>query len=366
MIKYPSTAIYKDIMGRVPVPPAISILLPLHPLLSSRTELQHRVKVALENIRHRLLEIYPVDATAAVMARLQRLQAQVDYSHRHKSIGLFASPQIAKLWYFDTAVDERIVIGDSFAVRELVADSKQLRQYLLVVLSEKECRFYHADENRLDLLRTHAPTEVFAYANEKPERVANFSDPRERKEIVIDKFIHHMDDQLSQILALHPLPVFVLGPERVVGHFKAHSRHLPQVAAWAHGNYVDGQESQLLAVIQPSLDAWRLQHRQRLLALVAKAADEQRLSTGIDAAWTDASRKRGRLLLVEKGFRIPASHGETPDRIIPEKAPEISPSDIPDTVDALIGQVIANGGDVEFVEDGDLSDHHHIALIRYY
>ncbi|HVU94127.1 MAG TPA: hypothetical protein VHE34_02845 [Puia sp.] len=366
MIKYPSTAIYKDIMGRVPIPPAVSLLLPFHPVFSSHAELKHRVKIALENARHELLRNYTAETTLAVMEKLARLEAQLDYATPHKSIALFASAHLGKLWYFDTPVEERLTIGDTFAVRDLVADSKQLRNYLILLLSDKECRFYLAGEDRLERLPASAPTEVFAYVNEKPERVANFSDPGQRKEIVMDKFLHYMDDELSQVLTRHPFPVFLMGPEKVIGHFKAHSGHLPQIAACLHGNYIDTQEFQLLQLIQPALEAWRRQNKQSILTLVRKAADDKRLSTGITAAWSDAWHNKARLLVVEKGYRFPARRGDTPDQIFREDSAENNPFYIPDAVDALIGQVIANGGDVEFVDDGDLAECQHVALIRYY
>jgi hypothetical protein len=366
MTKYPSTADYKDIMGRVPVPPAVSILLPFHPVFSSRAELQHRVKIALENAHHQLLRNYTVSSTLAVMERLAKLESLLDYTSLHKSVALFASPDLGKVWYFDTPVEERTVIGDTFAVRDLVAGAKQLRDYLILLLSDKECRFYLAGEARLDRLQTAAPAEVFAYVNEKPERVANFNDPEDRKAIVLDKFLQHMDDELSHVLTFHPLPVFVMGPEKVIGHFKAHSRHLPQIAAYVQGNYIDTPEFQLRGLVKPCIEAWRRHNQQTLLALLQKAAGNNRLSSGILSCWADAAHKNGRLLIVEKSYRFPARRGDTPDQIYPENTPENNPFCIPDAVDALIGQVIAAGGDAEFVDDGYLKEYESIALIRFY
>lgn len=359
-------AIYKDIMGFVPVPPAVSILLPIHQVFSSTSELRHRLKIALENVQHRLLKNFTTEIAVTVMERLESLQLQVDNTKPHKSIALFASPHKSKLVYLDTSVEERIVIGDTFAVREIVADSKQLRQYLILVLSDKECQFYLAGENKLERLKTDIPAEVVAYVNEKPERVANFTDPGDRKEIVMDKFLHQMDQELSHILASHPLPVFVLGPEKVTGHFKVHSRHLPQIAACVHGNYVDAGEPELLALMEPCLETWTSHNRETLLSLLQTAADQKRLSTGIVETWAAVWNNKGRLLVVEKGYRFPARRGESPDRIFREDFPEDNPFSIQDAVDALIGQIISRGGEAEFVDDGALREYDRIALIRYY
>jgi len=341
MIKYPSTTAYQDLMGRVAAPPAVSILLPLHPVLGARGELQHRVKIALENVRHQLLKTYTSERVGFVMEKLEGLRQQLHGDIRQKSVGLFASALKSRLVFLESTVEERIFIGESFAVRELVADSKQLRNYLILVLTDQECQFYLAGGDRLERLRTGTPADVFAYVNEKPERVANCSDAAARREIVMDKFLHHIDEELSHILALHPLPVFVLGPERVIGHFKAQTRHLPQIAACVYGSYAEAGEGELRELVRPCLALWQQHNRQMLLSLVKTAVDENKLSTGIDQAQADATRKNGRLLIVENSFNA-------------------------NGLDELIGGVVAQGGDVDFVDDGALREYQRIALVRYY
>lgn len=366
MIKYPSTAYYQDILGSVPVPPAVSILLPFYAVFSSRAELQHRVKITFENVRHRLLNSFTSEIALAVMEKLEGLRLQVNYRTRQKSIAFYASPHKSKLCYLDTPVEERIVIGDTFAVRELVADGKQLRQYLIFLLSDKECRFYLADGDKLELLKTAVAADIYAYVNEAPKRVANFTDPDDRKEMVMEKFLHHMDEELTRILVRHSLPVFVLGPQKVVGHYKLHSRHSGQITACVHGNYLDTEEPELQALMQPCLEVWRQHNRQTLLSLVGTAAGQKRLSSGIIDAWVAVWNNNGRLLVVEKSYRFPAHRGDTPDRIFREDLPEDNPFCIQDAVDALIGLIISQGGDVDFVDDGVLEEYGRIALIRYY
>lgn len=353
-------------MGLAPIPPAVSILLPIHPVFSAHEELQHRVKVALENARHLLLKNYSAETVVAVTARLEQLRLQLKNSTPHKSIALFASPRKSKLCYLDIPVEERTVIGETFAVRELVADSKRLHQYLVLVLSDKECRIYLATEEKFERLKTDIPADVYAYVNEKPERIANFSDPGERKEIVMDKLLYNIDQELAHILTRHPLPVFVLGPGRVLGHFKAHSCHLPQIAAYVHGNYVEAGEPELRRLVQPCLEAWQRHNSRLLLSQLETAAGQQRLSMGITEAWSAAWHNNSRLLVVEKSYHFPARRGDTPDRIFREDFPGDNPFYIQDAVDALIGRVISRGGDVEVIEDGTLGEYDHIALIRYY
>ena len=70
--------------------------------------------------------------------------------------------------------------------------------------------------------------------------------------------------------------------------------------------------------------------------------------------------------------RTSAGLGASPDAtkeaaaLYRDDFPEDNPFGIPDAVDALIGLVISEGGDVEFVDEGILQEYGRIALIRYY
>jgi hypothetical protein len=366
MTKYPSISTFREIAGRVPTPPAVSILLPFHPVVSSTVELEHRIKIALENVGHQLHKDYTSDVALSVMDRLEKLVQQLNYKTKSKSIALFASPHTSKLVYLESPVDEKITISEYFSLRGLIVDSKQLREYLVLVLSEKQCRFLLVEEDRITRVMTDKPTEAWAYVNENPERVANFTDPGDRNEIVMDKFLHNMDQELSHVLALHPLPLFVLGPEKVVGHFKGHSRHVAQIAGYVHGSYVNVRGPELPGLVQPCLEAWRQQNRRTILHVLETAANEKRVSTGIQEAWAAASHNNGRLLVVEDNYHFSARRGDAADQILPENAPGENPFWIKDAVDALISQVISQNGKIEFVNDGALKDYEHIALIRYH
>lgn len=86
----------------------------------------------------------------------------------------------------------------------------------------------------------------------------------------------------------------------------------------------------------------------------------------MEDVWQTATHKNSRLLLVEKSFVYAARQGAEPGIIYKEELPGEYPFYIKDAVDDVIQKVLENGGDVEFVDDGSLSDYDRIALIQYY
>ena len=82
--------------------------------------------------------------------------------------------------------------------------------------------------------------------------------------------------------------------------------------------------------------------------------------------WKQASAKKGRLLVVEKNYMYPARQGKNKDSIHPMDDSPTNEFYIKDAVDDVIEKVLANGGDVEFVNEGVLDAYSRIALVLYY
>ncbi len=313
----------KAVMEAIKYLPAISIIQPFEPKMSLKTELEYRLKRVLEKVEKELMANYPVHTAVPVLVKLQNLIHQLNYNTHKKSIAIFVSPLIEKVYYLDIRVEERIVIDESF-------DS------------------------------------VYAYKNDIAERVGNFSDLDKRKEILLDKFLHHMDEGLSIILKAYNLPVFVMGTERVLGHFKKITRNSEKLVQFIHGNFNEATEAEIRRALQPYISNWRKIKEQDLLRQLETAMNHKKLVAGINEAWSSAVHKNSRLLVVEKDFVYPAYTVSNAGTISPQDINASNPFYIKDAVDDVMEKVLQNGGDVEFVENGVLKDYERIALIQYY
>lgn len=336
--------------------PSVSIVVSFYPMMSSKSDIQERLKLAIAKVEKELSEQYTADKSLPVLLKLHRLVEQLNYNTHKKSIAIFASPVIEKVYYLDIPVDERIVVGDSFEIRDLVYSKKQNIQYLVLLLSAERSSMYLGNCSKFLLIKSNHPQNIFAYKNEIPERVANFSDPEKRKEILLDKFLHNMDDGLSIVLNAYHLPVFVIGPERVLGHFKKITKNLEKLVGFIHGNYNEATEPEIRNLLQPYIEDWRKIKQQSILQEIEKAASDHKLSFGIHEVRKQAARKNCRLLVVEKDFML----------VDPNTHPTNNAFFIKDEVDDVMEKVLQNGGDVEFVDKDVLKEHGRIALIQFY
>lgn len=354
-----------EVLEAVHYRPAVSLILPFEPKMGLKTELAYLLKMAARKVELQLKENYPEETINLVMQKLQAIINAVNYNTLKKSIAIYVSPVFEKILYLDLAVEEKIIVDESFEIRDLIYSKKQLHKYLLLLLNANESRIYLGNSATFVRLVSNSSKSV-VNGNDAPERVANFSDTAERKEILMDKFLHHVDNGLAIILNAYPLPLFVLGTDRILGHFKKLTKHRAAVIDYIQGNYEEATTDQLKKNLEPYIANWQNVKQKAILNNLEEAGAYKKLATGIEEVWQQAMQLKGRLLVVEKNYMYAAQHGGSEDIIYKAATPFNKFSYIKDAVDDVIEKVLENGGDVEFVDEGVLKDFNQIALIQYY
>lgn len=328
--------------------PSVALVFPFDPKMTPKADLELSIKRLLVLAEKQLLTRHPGEVAMPLIKRLHQAFRGLNYSTHKRSVAVWVSPSKTGTTYMDFAVEERMFVDRPFRVRDLVDCKPAGKEYLLLLLSGRESRMYLRNETGLKLIKTNAAQNIYAYLNEVPERAGNFSDPADRHEIMLNKFMHHMDQGLAHVLKAYPLPVFVAGPERVVGHFSRITRHAGNIAAYIHKNCVHSPENELEALLQPMLEDWRRLRQQLLSIQLEKAFEAGKLVCGIEEVRKAARCSNSRLVVLEAS----------------EAAPDVFFTDGP--LDTIVARVLENGGDVERLDSGDMGRFGPIALIRYY
>lgn len=356
----------REVLDAVHYRPAVSILIPFEPKMNVKSEIAHSLKIAAAAVQDELNEKYPGETGRMVMHKLAAIINGLNFNTHKKSIAIYVSPVFEKVLYLDIAVEKKIIVDESFEIRDLVFSKKQFHKYLVLLLSGKESRMYLGDTENFVRIISNSSKSVDAYINDAPEKVGNFSDMQARKEILMEKFLHHIDTSLDIILHAYHLPLFVLGTSRILGHFKKITKHQGAVIEYIQGNYEKSTLPELYTVLEPYIVDWKKVKEKDLLNQLEDAANKKKLATGMRDVWKQAMNNHGKLLVVEKNYMYAAQHGGTQDVIYSQSADSSSYSYIKDAVDDVMEKVFENGGDVEFVEDSVLAHYNHIALVQFY
>jgi len=356
----------KEVMEAVHFLPSVSIIMPFEPKMSLKKELTYSLNRAAEIVEAEVEKNYPDEMGTLVMHKLRAIIKQLNFNTFKKSIAIYVSPVFEKVLYLDISVEEKIIVDESFEIRDLVYSKKQMHKYLVLLLSGKESRMYIGNSESFVRILSNSPESIAAYKNDVSERVANFSDMSARREIVMEKFLRHLDTSLDIILNAYQLPLFVLGTEKILGHFNKLTKHAGIVIDYIEGNYEEATIPQLRRVLEPYVIDWKKVQQKEVMNKLADAAGKNKLAAGIRDVWREAMSLKGRLLVVEKNYMYAAERGSSDEIIYKAIEPYNKFSYIKDAVDDVMEKVLENGGDVEFVDEGVLKDYHHIALVQFY
>jgi hypothetical protein len=111
-------------------------------------------------------------------------------------------------------------------------------KYLVLLLSAKEVHLYLYDKVNFEKIKLSIADAIVAYERDMPGRMGQFTDASAHKEILVDKFLHHIDKALGEVLNHYPnVPLFILGTKKITGHFNQLSKHVKSVSEYIDGNY---------------------------------------------------------------------------------------------------------------------------------
>jgi hypothetical protein len=353
------------VTGVVHYSPAVSIIMPFEPKMSLKSELTQSLERAVNKVELELMENYPGDLSLLVMQKLKTIIRNLNFHTHKKSIAVYVSPVFEKVLYLDIAVEEKIIVDESFEIRDLVYSKKQLHKFLILLLSSTESRMYLGNSDTFIKIVSNTPEPVSVCVKKAPEEVTVFSDNPEGNEIVLHRFLQHIDNALGIILNAYPLPLFVLGNEKTLTGFKTIAKHKVSVIEYIEGEFEEAEVQDLKEIVAPFILDWKNVMQKDLLNRLEEAAAKNKLAVGMQDVWREAMGHKGRLLVLEKDYMYAAQYMDSGVPINQAILPYSKFSYLKDAVDDVIEKVLEHGGDVEFVDRNVLKDYKHIALVQH-
>ncbi len=340
--------------------PAVSLIMPFNPKMSSKKVISNALRMASVTIENDLQEHFPEDMGNLVMQKLQSVLNNLDFSTHSTSIAVYVSPVFEKLLYLDFPVEQKIVVDESFDIRDLVYSKKETHEYLVLQLSTDECRIYLGSPGSLVRILSNKPQ----YARIEQPGTPLAPGLLTRGDITTEGYLCYNDKVLDVILGAYQLPLFVLGNTKITSYFKAVTKHAAAIINYQEGDYENAGTEQLHNVMQPLVADWRKVKVKQLLNQLEQAACRQQLATGMNNVWREAINRGGHLLVIEKDQLDNMEDGSA--RKVFEEAikPYNSFSCNNGRLDEAIERVLESGGEVEFVDKDVLECYDHVALLK--
>ena len=342
--------------------PALSIVLPTHRTSPDNKRDPILVKNLVNEAKDRLSQEFSNRDLAPLLENLDALVNDIDYDYALDGLALFVSHDVAKKFYLPFTVPQRVVIDQTFATRDLVYGLHRAQRYWVFLLSQGSTRLLAGTGDTLEEVTGGGfPMEMTgpgATTNLPDLADSAYMDDRHRR------FFQSVDQAFAAYAEDDSLPLILGGVVRQISFFQEVSQYTSLVAGTLTGNFDKAKLSELVPQVWPLVEGVRTQQREAALKALDTAMGEGNVVSTLEEAWRLGNEGRGKLLLVEKGYHVPAV--VTANGGLETVAEPGGTEVMDDAVDEIIEAVLAKGGEVMLMEDGSLPNAQRIALtLRY-
>ncbi len=354
----------RETIARVQFLPAVSIIVPFAPVITPKKTLECSLKNIMGRVEAILTAGYTLEKAIPVIIKLRNLIASLNYNTHKKSLAIFASPITENVYYLDAEMEEKIVIDPAFKFSELVFYKKEKQEYLILLLGDNYSKMFLGEGTHIKLIKSNTLAESQFNENTLTNTKSYFSNTTKENVCIKEKFLLQMDTGLSIILKSYPLPVFVIGDEKVFKDFKAITVNDENLVEFIHGTCVETPESEMEEFIKYILSFWKRLKQRHLINQIEKAGTQNKLRTGIPEIFSASIQSKGKLLVVEKQM-LRNIHAKKGNNFLFKTSSGINEVFfIRDEADDMIKNLLENGTNIELIDDGQLEKYGNVALIE--
>lgn len=348
--------------------PSVSILLPIY---TDSAEDRHQTPIRLKNglraAEDQLLEQHERRDIEPILARLEQLSNEVDTRQRAQGLALFANKNYGKIFYLPVAVEERTVVNNSFATRDLVVAFARSPRYRVLSLTEKSAHLYEGERDQLRELEKGDFPVTREIPGVEVEVAGKFgTEPTRQHDGEEREYFNRVERALESIAANDPLPLALAGVERTIAYFDEVTPNKDKfnIIARLTGNFENLPLHELEEKIWPLVREHMFAGRKKACERLEEAVGTGRFAGGVSEVWRAANEGRIDTLLVEDDFRQAARRQENGLHLVEDG--ENGPDVIADVVDEIVEQVLNTSGDLTFLGNGELESRGRIAAILRY
>jgi hypothetical protein len=326
----------------------VSIFLPTH-----RTHPENRQDlILLRNLlgeaKERLIEECDSHRLPDMLSQLDEMAERIDPRYNLDGLAIFLNEDICEYVRLPIEVEPRVVLDQSFAIRDLLRALNQIEHYYILRLSEQEAHLFGAYTDRIiDEYIIHG----FPYFNEPVSA-------HRHKE-----FLNRVDKGLQQVLRDEAGVVIIAGAARNYHYYMEVADRTDAIVGHLPGSWDELPFRQLAAESWKQVQWYIEREGVRAEEEIHQAISRNRLVTGLGEISLAIRAGRGETLFVEKSYFQPAIVED--DLIIPVGWSG-QPGVVADIVDELIEDQMRRQGKVSFLPDGFLDEWGRIVLKTRY
>jgi hypothetical protein len=346
-----------------------SLIIPVHSIPSEKPTDRIEIEHSIEKLKSKFAQMNKQESI--LLKKVNEIKNQVIDIKGEYGVGIFVSGEISMITTFPFEVKEKIVVADSFEIRDLVQKERYTKEYFVLSLNGYGARLFRGKEkNFKEISDKNFPVSYDGVEYEAPviENQGNNATQTMKREKAttvrsVDAYYKLLDEKLKTYLN-DSTPLIIGGVEKELAHFQNSSCHQSKIKGKVFGSFDDHNLGELYIQAWDDMKLYlRLEERELLHRL--KEMGREFVSVGLSDVWFDVKQGKSNILFVEKDLEQKGYLSEDGFNLRKEPSGNnLKP--VPDAVDDIVEMMLETNGKVVFVENGLLRDYSGIAVINRY
>jgi|SRR5690554_995012 len=339
----------------------ISIIMNSHRTKPDYLKDSLQLKNLIKETEKRLLEETEKSKAEKLIKKLKELAAQIDHSQNIESLLLFVNEDVAEYVRLPIAVNERIIIDNNFATRDLVRAMHLETAYYLLVLSQEKVRLIEALNDKV----VKEIADPFPFINEQfnTDEWVDLSFASRQSNLMAE-FFNQADKEVTKVRNVHPLPVLICSTEgNYHDYLKVADRKENIFDTFLNTVKTDDSAQSLVNDAWPVVKKYTVEKNNNRKAELKKAVSDNKFLSDSNEIWRAIQNGRIQTLFIEQGLFQPAVIKDGEITYVNESN---GPDVIDDIYDEMIERNMEFGGDVVFLPKGELKQFNGFGAIRRY
>lgn len=340
----------------------VSIILNTHRTRPENEKDPIALKNFIKRAENRLIDKIGKKEAKQITENLNNLSEKIDHSMNLDSLLLFANKNIAEFVRLPVAVEDRLLIDDSFATREIIRAMHMEANYLILLLSQQKVRLIEAFNDKfVEEINSNFPIEnTELYSTNKKE----LSDASRQTNLVAE-FFNRVDKELNKARKSNPLRVLICTEEgNYREYLKIADRKEIFFDTFLNKNRLDHKNISIIEDAWPLVKEIKDKENNSRIEELKKAKGKNHVYSDLNDIYKALQQGKIKTLFIEKGLFSPAKIENNTIELIDEKID--SDGFVDDIYDELIELNMDFGGETIFLPKGDLEIYNGIAAISRY
>ncbi len=341
----------------------ITIIISTHRTNPDYLKDEVNLKNQIKEVERRIMADTTKRHALKLMDKLHALAEEIDHSHNLESLLLFVNDDMAEYTRLPIKVEDRVVIDDTFATRDLVRAMHIESGYYVLVLSQDKARLIEAMNNKV-VKEFGAP---FPFKNDlSPSRHRGDHPVATRQLNLMGEFFNRIDKEVNKIRNVNPLPVMLCTVEENYNQYmKVADQKHSIYETFLNSNRTTEKSQAIVIETGKIIEEYRVNNNDARKAELEKAVSANKFLS--DTNEISRAIKAGKIqtLFIEQGLFQPAvMEGDEIVYVSDDKRSDKGIID--DIYDELIEANMRFGGDVVFLPKGELKKFNGFGAITRY